>query len=38
MGTHITLLEAIIVSAVSLFGYVFFKTVYEYFFTTPKSK
>jgi hypothetical protein len=38
MGTHITILEAIIVSAVSLFGYVFFKTVYEYFFTTPKSK
>lgn len=38
MGTHITLLEAIIVSAVSLFGYVFIKTAIEYFFTTPKSK
>jgi hypothetical protein len=38
MGTHITILEALVVSAVSLFGYVFFKTVYEYFFQTPKSK
>jgi hypothetical protein len=38
MGTTITLIEAIIVSAVSLFGYVFFKTAYEYFFQTPKSK
>jgi hypothetical protein len=38
MGTHITLLEAIIVSAVSLFGYVFFKTAYEFYFKTPKSK
>lgn len=38
MGTHITILEAIVVSAVSLFGYVFFKTVYEFYFQTPKSK
>ncbi len=38
MGTTITLIEAIIVSAVSLFGYVFIKTAYEYFFQTPKSK
>lgn len=30
MGTHITIFEAIIVSAVSLFGYVFFKTLFEY--------
>ena len=38
MGTHITILEALIVSAVSIFGYVFIKTAIEYFFTTPKSK
>ncbi len=38
MGTTITLIEAIIVSAVSLFGYVFIKTAYEYFFQTHKSK
>jgi hypothetical protein len=38
MGTHITIFEALIVSAVSIFGYVFFKTVYEFFFQTPKSK
>ena len=38
MGTTITLIEAIIVSAVSLFGYVFFNTVYEFYFKTPKSK
>ena len=38
MGTHITLLEAIIVSALSLFGYVFIKTAYEFYFKTPKSK
>jgi hypothetical protein len=38
MGTTITLIEAIIVSAVSLFGYVFFKTAYEFYFKTPKSK
>jgi hypothetical protein len=38
MGTTITLIEAIVVSAISLFGYVFFKTVYEFFFQTPKSK
>lgn len=31
MGTHITLLEAIIVSGLSIFGYVFIKTAYEYF-------
>jgi len=38
MGTTITLIEAIIVSAVSLFGYVFIKTAYEFYFKTPKSK
>lgn len=38
MGTTITLIEAIIVSAVSLFGYVFIKTAYEFYFQTPKSK
>ena len=38
MGTHITILEAILVSAVSLFGYVFIKTAYEFYFKTPKSK
>lgn len=35
MGTHITIFEAIAVSAVSLFAYVFIKTLYE-FFKTPK--
>ena len=38
MGTHITILEAIIVSGVSLIGYVFGKTVYEIYFKTPKTK
>lgn len=38
MGTHITILEALIVSAVSIVGYVFIKTAIEYFFTPPKSK
>jgi hypothetical protein len=38
MGTTITILEAIVVSAISLFGYVFFKTVYEFYFQIPKSK
>jgi hypothetical protein len=38
MGTTITIFEAIIVSAVSLFGYVFIKTAYEFYFKTPKSK
>jgi hypothetical protein len=38
MGTHITILEALLVSAVSLFGYVFIKTAYEFYFKTPKSK
>jgi hypothetical protein len=38
MGTTITILEAIIVSAVSIFGYVFIKSAYEFFFSTPKSK
>lgn len=32
MGTHITLLEAIIVSAVSLIAFVFLKTVVQHFF------
>ena len=30
MGTHITIFEAIAVSALSLFGYVFFKTLFDY--------
>jgi hypothetical protein len=30
MNTHITILEAVAVSALSLFGYVFFKTLFEY--------
>jgi hypothetical protein len=38
MGTTITIFEAIIVSAVSLFSYVFIKTAYEFYFKTPKSK
>ena len=38
MGTTITIFEAIIVSAVSIFGYVFIKTAYEFYFKTPKSK
>jgi len=38
MGTTITIFEAIVVSAVSLFVYVFIKTAYEFFFQTPKSK
>jgi hypothetical protein len=38
MGTTITIFEAILVSAVSLFGYVFIKTAYEFYFKTPKSK
>ena len=36
MNTTITILEAIIVGGVSLIGYVFGKTVYEYYFQTPK--
>ena len=38
MGTHITIFEAIVVSTVSLFVYVFVKTAYEFYFKTPKSK
>jgi len=38
MNTHITIFEAIIVSGLSLLGWVFIKTAYEYFFETPKSK
>ncbi len=38
MGTAITIFEALIVSAVSIFGYVFIKTAYEFYFKTPKSK
>jgi hypothetical protein len=30
MGTHITIIEAIAISALSLFAYVFFKTLFEY--------
>jgi hypothetical protein len=36
MNTHITILEAIIVSGVSLIGYVFGKTVYEFYFKRSK--
>jgi hypothetical protein len=36
MNTTITILEAIIVSGVSLIGYVFGKTVYEYYFKPLK--
>jgi hypothetical protein len=38
MSTTITIFEAIIVSAVSLFSYVFIKTAYEFYFEKPKSK
>ena len=38
MGTTITILEALIVSAGSIVGYVFIKSAYEFFFKTPKSK
>jgi hypothetical protein len=38
MGTTITIFEALIVSAVSIVGYVFIKTAYEFYFKTPKSK
>ncbi len=37
MGTTITIFEALMVSAISLFGYVFIKTAYEFYFKTPKS-
>ena len=36
MNTTITILEAIIVSGVSLIGYVFGKTVYDIYFKSPK--
>ena len=36
MNTHITILEAIIVSGLSLIVYVFGKTVYETYFKTSK--
>ena len=36
MNTTITILEAIIVSGVSLIGYVFGKTVYEHYFKSSK--
>lgn len=38
MGTTITIFEALIVSAGSIFGYVFIKAAYEFYFKTPKSK
>ena len=38
MSTTITIFEAIVVSAVSLFVYVFIKTAYEFYFKSPKSK
>ena len=38
MGTTITIFEALIVSAVSIFGYVFIKTAYELYFKISKSK
>jgi hypothetical protein len=34
--THITILEFVLISGVSLFGYVLGKTVYEYYFKTSK--
>ena len=34
MNTHITILEAILVSGISLFGWVFIKTLLE----NPKNK
>jgi hypothetical protein len=37
MGTHITIFEAVAVSALSLFAYVFFKSLYEFYFKTPKK-
>jgi hypothetical protein len=36
MNTHITILEALLVSGVSLFAYVFGKTVYEFYFKSSK--
>ncbi len=36
MNTHITILEALVISGLSLFGYVFFKTVYEFYFKRSK--
>jgi len=30
MNTHITILEAVLVSGVSLFGWVFIKTLFEH--------
>jgi hypothetical protein len=36
MNTHITILEALLVSGVSLIGYVFGKTVYEHYFKSSK--
>jgi len=32
MGTHITILEFLIVSVVSIIGWVLIKTTYEYWF------
>jgi hypothetical protein len=37
MGTHITIFEAVAVSALSLFAYVFIQTIYEFYFKTPKK-
>ena len=34
MNTHITILEFLVISAVSVLGYVLVKTIFE----TPKSK
>lgn len=36
MGTHISILEFILISGVSLIGYVFGKTVYEFYFKSKK--
>ena len=36
MNTHITILEFILISGVTLFGYVFGKTVYEHYFKSSK--
>lgn len=37
MGTHITIFEALAVSVLSLFAYVFIKAVYDFYFKTPKK-
>jgi hypothetical protein len=36
MGQYITIGEAIIISAISLVGYVFIKTIFEHYFKSSK--